>query len=67
MTARDDAGKHSHLCCWCDQIYDCISIHAPASDTVRPGGRCCRKCRAENTAALDKLRVVRPSMFQEGT
>ena len=59
MTARDDAGTHSHLCIWCDQIYGCINPHAPASDTVRPGGRCCPSCRAHNLAAVAKWETRR--------
>ena len=67
VTSRDDAGTHSHLCIFGGHIYDCIDIHAPASGTMRPGGRYCPLCKAENQAALDKLGVARRSMFQEGT
>ena len=67
MTSRDDAGQHSHLCLWGSHLYDCIDIHAPASGTMREGGRCCPRCKAENVAALEKLGVGRRSMFQEGS
>lgn len=67
MTARDDAGMHSHLCIFGNHVYDCIDIHAPASETLREGGRCCARCRAANVAALEKLGVGRRSMFQEGS
>lgn len=66
MTARDDAGMHSHLCLFGGHLYNCVDIHAPASEVLREGGRCCPRCRAENVAALDKLGVARRNMFQNG-